>query len=55
MTTGEEEKAIAVFDEAMLLSPRDPDLPILAAATRHWRWAFSGRDAEASGLRRLRP
>ncbi len=49
MTTGEEEKAIAVLDKAMLLSPRDPNLPILL---KHKASALGalGRDAEASAL-----
>ncbi len=49
MTTGEEEKAIAILDKAMLLSPRDPNLPLLLKDKALALGAL-GRDAEASTL-----
>ena len=51
MATGQEDKAIAVFNKAMLLSPRDPNLPFWL----HYKalaLGVLGRDAEASDLRR---
>ena len=46
---GEEEKAIAVFDKAMRLSPHDPNLPNFAEG-KALALGVLGRDAEASAL-----
>ena len=49
VATGREDKAIAVFDKAMLLSPRDPNLPDWLRS-KAIALGVLGRDAEASVL-----
>ena len=49
MTSGQENKAIAVYDKAMLLSPRDPNLAFWLH-NKALALVVLGRDAEASAL-----